>query len=71
MIDQGVTPQIARSVLPTCLKTELVMTCNFREWMHFLELRTDQKAHPQMREIAFKIAEILSEKCPLLFKEKK
>lgn len=45
-------PEIARSVLPTCLKTEIIMTANFREWRHFLTLRLSRKAHPQMREIA-------------------
>ena len=52
MIDKGVSPQIARSVLPNSLKTEIGMTANFREFRHFLRLRTSPKAHPQMREIA-------------------
>ena len=52
MIDGGEKPQIARSVLPTCLATEIVMTANFREWRHFLKLRTARVAHPQIREVA-------------------
>ena len=52
MIDSGEKPQIARSVLPTCLATEIVMTANFREWRHFLKLRTARVAHPQIREVA-------------------
>jgi thymidylate synthase (FAD) len=52
MLDEGISPQIARSVLPNSLKTEIGMTANFREWRHFLSLRTSPKAHPQMREIA-------------------
>lgn len=67
MTSNGATPQIARSVLPTCLKTELVMTANFREWRHFLKLRTDKAAHPQMREVALMIQAILAEKCPFVF----
>jgi thymidylate synthase (FAD) len=59
-IDEGVTPQIARGVLPTCLKTEIVMTANFREWQHFFKLRTSKAAHPQMREVAAMALEILS-----------
>jgi thymidylate synthase (FAD) len=35
----GCTPQIARSVLPNCLKTEIVMMANLREWRHFIKLR--------------------------------
>jgi thymidylate synthase (FAD) len=63
----GVTPQIARSVLPTCLKTEIVMTANFREWVHFINLRTSKAAHPQMREIATMIEDELMKICPLIF----
>jgi thymidylate synthase (FAD) len=60
MLDRGVTPQIARSVLPNSLKSEIGMTANFREWRHFLRLRTSLKAHPQMREVAEMIrAELL------------
>jgi thymidylate synthase (FAD) len=52
----GIKPQIARSVLPNSLKTEIVVTANLREWKHILELRTAKAAHPQMRELM----------CPLL-----
>lgn len=45
------TPQMARSVLPNSLKTEVIMTCNVREWRHVLKLRTAKDAHPQMREV--------------------
>jgi thymidylate synthase (FAD) len=67
MLQAGVTPQIARSVLPTCLKTEMRMTANFREWMHILKLRTAKAAHPQMREIALEIQRILQERAPAIF----
>lgn len=55
LIRNGETPQIARSVLPTCLKTEIVMTCNFREWRHFLKMRMSPQAHPMIRELAIKV----------------
>jgi len=67
MLGQGCKPEIARSVLPNCLKTELVATANFREWRHFLRLRTSPKAHPQMREIAKDIGRILLHECPEVF----
>jgi len=52
LINLGTSPQIARSVLPNSLKTEIVMTMNLREWRHFFKLRCAEAAHPQMREIA-------------------
>ena len=67
LLVQGMSPQIARSILPTCLKTEMVMTTNFREWKHFIKLRTDPAAHPQMREVAFMIKELLAKECPEVF----
>jgi thymidylate synthase (FAD) len=52
MLAAGCTPQIARSVLPTCLKTEIVATYNLRQWRHFFRMRTALAAHPQIREVA-------------------
>lgn len=50
-IAEGVKPQIARGVLPTCLKTELWMTATRDEWRHVFTLRNSPAAHPQMREV--------------------
>lgn len=56
LLNWGCTPQEARAVLPTSLKTEVVMTANLREWRHFFKLRTAPAAHPQMREVAIPAA---------------
>lgn len=69
LLEKGMSPQIARAVLPTCLKTEFVMTANFREWRHILRLRLAPQAHPQMIEIARKIGEILVKECPPVFED--
>lgn len=49
------SPQIARSVLPTCLATKLYMTMTLERWRDFLKLRTSPAAHPDMRVIAKQI----------------
>ena len=69
MLSSGISPQIARSVLPTCVKTEIAMTANLREWRHFLRLRMGKAAHPQMREIACKLYDQLSEMVPVVFED--
>lgn len=69
MRKNGARPEQARSILPNSLKTEIFMTANLREWRHFLKLRTANRAHPQMREVALKIYEILNEKLPVLFSD--
>jgi len=67
--EQGCAPQIARSVLPNALKTELMMTANLREWRHFFKLRLGAGAHPQMREVAAMVLRELSAKIPIVFDE--
>lgn len=45
--------QMARGVLPNFLKSEIIVTFHKRVWFdHFLELRTSEAAHPEMRYIA-------------------
>lgn len=63
----GWSPQQARSVLPNSLKTEVVMTANFREWYHVFRLRASKKAHPQMREIMLPLADEFAKRCSGVF----
>lgn len=67
MLEDGCTPQEARSVLPNSLKTEVVMTANLREWRHFLKLRTATAAHPQMRELTVPLLYELQRRIPVVF----
>lgn len=69
MLELGATPQIARSVLNNSTKTEICITMNFREWRHFIRLRNDPAAHPQMREVAQQALDMLYEKYPVFFEE--
>lgn len=63
------TPEIARAVLPLCLKSELYMTANLREWRHILKLRTSKAAHPQMRNVAGQILQIFRDKLPVIVED--
>lgn len=63
----GWKPEQARSVLPNSLKTEIVMTTNFREWRHFFRLRTAAAAHPQMRELACPLLDAMKSLVPVIF----
>lgn len=63
----GETPQIARSVLPNSLKTEIVITYNLREWRHFFKVRCAKAAHPQMREVANELLKKMKEVIPVIF----
>jgi thymidylate synthase (FAD) len=60
LIESGWKPQQARSVLPTALKTELVMTGFVSDWQHFFDLRalgTTGAPHPQAAELAIPLYE--------------
>lgn len=66
-VQNGATPQEARSMLPNSLKTEIIVTMNLREWRHFFKLRTSNKAHPQMREIAVPLLTVFRKLIPIVF----
>jgi len=67
LIEDGATPQEARSVLPNSLKTEIVITFNLREWRHFFKLRCAKAAHPQMREITIPLLAEFKKLIPVVF----
>ncbi len=69
LLQFGAKPEQARSILPNSLKTEIAMTANLREWRHFLKLRTSEKAHPQMREVANMVKEKFMNAIPILFED--
>jgi thymidylate synthase (FAD) len=52
MLNEGATPQEARSVLPNSLKTEVIVTMNLEGWDHFFDLRCAPDAHPDIQEVA-------------------
>lgn len=69
LLELGSKPQEARSVLPNSLKTEIVVTCNVREWRKIFELRTANTAHPQIRQIMCPLLEVFRKKWPILFED--
>lgn len=70
MIRFGATPQEARSVLPTSVKTDLVVTANLRAWRYFFRLRALEeagKAHPQMLEVTIPLLQDFKDRWPTFF----
>ena len=65
----GERPEIARSVLPNSLKTEIIVTMNLTSWRNFFKKRTDTKAHPQMREIAVPLLAEFQRLIPAVFED--
>ncbi|OHD16551.1 MAG: hypothetical protein A2Y38_01200 [Spirochaetes bacterium GWB1_59_5] len=65
----GSSPQIARSVLPLCLKTDIVMTTNLRHWREVFRQRCAKAAHPQIRELMIPLLGALDAKIPVVFED--
>lgn len=68
-INLGFLPEIARGVLATSLKTEVVCTMNLREWRHFFFLRCSLRAHPQIRELAVPLLAEFQKRIPVIFSD--
>lgn len=67
MRETGCPPQVARDVLPTCLKADIFITGNFRAWRHFIKLRASKAAHPKIQIIAREIHWLLNWNAPNVF----
>ena len=63
----GTPPEIARAVLPTCLKADIFMTANLREWRTVFALRCDKAAHPDIRWICGRLLEQFRDFVPVVF----
>jgi thymidylate synthase (FAD) len=61
LIELGAKPQEARYVLLNGLKTELVATGTFPQWINFFKQRTAPDAHPQMQALIKPFVEELSD----------
>ena len=63
----GGSPQQARSVLPTCVKTEIVITMNLRELRWFLLKRLDPIDHTSMHQLSIPLLMLCHKTWPVLF----
>ena len=59
--------QAARAVLPNATETKIFVTANARALRHFIELRGNEHAEPEIRGVATKVLAIMQEEAPNLF----
>jgi len=69
LVDQGVSPQITRSVLPNALASKIIVTYNLRMWRHFFLMRTTKETHPQFRQVTIPLLKEFQEKIPILYED--
>lgn len=67
-ISEKIANENARSILPNATTTNIVMTMNVRELLHFFELRCCNRAQEEIRELADRMLVLCHNVSPLLFK---
>jgi len=64
---EGIRNQDARFVLPNAVKSEIVISANFREFRHIFNVRCSKHAQWEIREAALLMLEILKLEAPAVF----
>ena len=67
LIDEGVSRETARDVLPLATETTMYMKGSIRSWIHYLDLRCSQDTQLEHRHIADNIKDIFKENFPNIF----
>ena len=67
LIDLGVPKEDARFLLPNACATKILVTMNFRELRHFIQLRGAKDAQWEIRHLAAEMLRLLKEKAPNIF----
>ncbi|MGV9197482.1 MAG: FAD-dependent thymidylate synthase [Promethearchaeia archaeon] len=65
----GIKKEDARYILPNGTTSEIVLTANFRELRHFVQLRGDKAAQWEIRYLAIRMLEILKKHVPHVFQD--
>lgn len=66
LLDEGVSSETARMILPECTSTTLYMKGSIRSWTHYLDLRSDEATQKEHREVANEIGKIFQREFPVL-----
>ncbi len=67
LVSRNVPAEDARYVLPNSCSTNITVTMNARELLHFLELRTCRRAQWEIREVAEEMLKLVREVSPFIF----
>lgn len=68
-VERGVKKEDARYLLPNATTTNIVVTMNARELLHFIELRSSPRAQWEIRKLAKEMLSQLKEVAPVIFGE--
>jgi thymidylate synthase (FAD) len=57
----------ARQLLPTAIKSQIVVKTNMREWRHIFSMRCDSSAHWEIRSVMCKLLKHCRKHIPIIF----
>ena len=67
LLDAGIPAEDARYLLPNAAESKIVVTMNIRSLLHFFELRCCNRAQWEIRELAWKMLELVKPTAPYIF----
>ena len=67
LVKVGIPEEDARYILPNACKTNIVVTMNGRELLHFFRLRCCHRAQWEIRELADKMLDLVKDVAPIIF----
>ena len=65
--DAGIKNEDIRFIYPNAITTQIIVTMNFREAMHFISLRMSPHAQDEIRDVAWKVWNELNTFVPFVF----
>jgi thymidylate synthase (FAD) len=67
LLQNGIRPQEARSVLPNALAATIAVTGNLRNFRHLFLMRSSKETHPDFRRVVDPLLKTFQENIPLLY----
>lgn len=67
LVEKGIKKEDARYILPNATTTNIVVTMNARELLHFIELRSSPRAQWEIRMLAKEMLAQLKDVAPVIF----
>jgi thymidylate synthase (FAD) len=67
LVELGIPAEDARYLLPNACETKITVTMNIRELLHFFNLRCCNRAQWEIRELAWRMLELVKPTAPFIF----
>jgi thymidylate synthase (FAD) len=68
LVEAGIPAEDARYILPNATKTNIIMTMNARELLHFFALRCCERAQWEIRAMACEMLRVVKGVAPIIFR---